>query len=178
MALILSRRLPFTLICAAAVALLAFGYFLQFYSAQDPCPLCIFQRVCFFAIALVAGIAALHGARLGGASVYCGMISLLAITGASIAGRQVWLQHLPADQVPECGPGLDFLWETYPAFEAISKALRGTGDCARVDWTFLSLSIAEWSLLFFLSFLIAALAIIALRTRQRPHRIRIKYAGK
>lgn len=178
MALILSRRLPFALIGATAAALLAFGYYLQFYSAQDPCPLCIFQRVCFFAIALVAGIAAFHGARLGGASVYSTLISLLAITGASIAGRQVWLQHLPEDQVPECGPGLDFLWETYPAFEAISKALRGTGDCARVDWTFLSLSIAEWSLLCFIIFSIGSLAIIVLRTRQRPFRKRIKYANK
>jgi disulfide bond formation protein DsbB len=66
-----------------------------------------------------------------------------------VAGRQTWLQHLPADQVPECGPGLEFMIEMYAPFEVLKRVLQGTGDCAKVDWTFLSFSIAEWALFCF-----------------------------
>jgi protein dithiol:quinone oxidoreductase len=70
--------------------------------------------------------------------------------GAAVAGRQVWLQHLPPDQVPECGPGLEYMLEVYPLGETLAKILKGTGDCAEVDWTFLGLSIAEWALISFI----------------------------
>ena len=105
-----------TAVCAG---LLGFGYYLQFQSGLEPCPLCVFQRICFMAIALLALAAGAHGARHRGAAVYCALIFIAAIIGAGIAGRQVWLQHLPADQIPECGPGLNFLLEMYPLTETI-----------------------------------------------------------
>ncbi|MGR8949808.1 MAG: disulfide bond formation protein B, partial [Gammaproteobacteria bacterium] len=81
--------------------------------------------------------------------IYAALGFVAAAIGGGIAGRQTWLQHLPPDQVPECGPGLDFMLEMYPLGETIMKTLRGSGDCAVVDWRFLSFSIAEWSIVCF-----------------------------
>ncbi|MGD9601094.1 MAG: disulfide bond formation protein B [Gammaproteobacteria bacterium] len=166
------RRLPFASIALACLALLGYGYYLQFHDGLEPCPLCVFQRVCFMAVGAIALIAAAHGGRFRPAAAYCGLVFLGASTGAGIAGRQVWLQHLPADRVPECGPGLDFLLEMYPLTETIRTVLRGSGDCAKVDWTFLGLSIAEWSLLCFLGLAILSCAILYARFAQRTHRHR------
>ena len=172
MALIISRRTPFFFIALTCGVLLAAAYYLQFHSGLEPCPLCIFQRIFYFLVGAIGLVAALHGARLGGATAYCGIIFTLSVIGATIAGRQVWLQHLPADLVPECGPGLDFLMDMYPLGETIQKVLRGSGDCAKVDWTLLGLSLAEWSALCFIGLACAAIAIALLRVRQRPMRRR------
>lgn len=170
MAIVLTRRAPFALFTVGCAALLGFGYYLQFRQGQEPCPLCVFQRVCFFAVAIIGLVAAAHGARFRGAAIYAGLLFLASAIGAGIAGRQVWLQHLPADRIPECGPGLDFLMEMYPLTETIRTVLRGSGDCAKVDWTFLGLSIAEWSLLCFLGLAAAALAVLYLRFQQHLNR--------
>jgi disulfide bond formation protein DsbB len=135
---------------------LAYGYYLQFATGLEPCPLCIFQRLAYFIVGGLAAIAAAHGARYQGAFVYCNLLVITSLAGAGLAGRQVWLQHLPADQVPECGPSLEFLMEMYPLFETIQTVLRGSGDCAKVDWTLLGFSIAEWSLFCFLGFALLA----------------------
>lgn len=140
------------LICAA---LLGYGYYLQYHEGLDPCPMCIFQRLCFMAIALCGVLGALHGPRGRGVMVYGFLIGLASFTGAGIAARQVWLQHLPEDQIPACGPGLEYMLDMYPLADVIRKALRGTGECAAVDWTFLGASIAEWSLLWFVFFILA-----------------------
>ena len=148
--------------------LLAMGYYLQFAQHIEPCPMCIFQRLCYFAVVAVAIVGALHDPKRAWQLLYCGLIALAALIGAGIAGRQTWLQLLPADQVPECGPGLNFMLEMYPIAEVIKKALKGTGDCAKVDWTFLSFSIAEWSLLCFSVILV--LMVLQLRASLRRDR--------
>jgi disulfide bond formation protein DsbB len=151
-------RLFFTCIALVCAALLGFGYYLEFVKHLDPCPMCIFQRLCYFTIVVAAALGALHGPRGPFATLYTALIVLAAGVGAGIAGRQTWLQHLPAERVPECGPGLEFMLEQYPLAEVIKKALRGSGECAAVDWTFLTLSIAEWSLLCFIGLIIASVA--------------------
>ena len=145
----ISNRIIFTAISIVCIALLGYGYYLQFFEQLEPCPMCIFQRICYFLLAIVAGVAALHNPKKVGSRIYAVVCALLALVGAGIAGRQTWLQHLPPDKVPECGPGLDFMLEMYPLGETIMKTLRGSGDCAVVDWRFLSLSIAEWSVICF-----------------------------
>jgi disulfide bond formation protein DsbB len=172
MTIVQSRRAPFFLIAGVCAALLGFGYYLQFQQGQAPCPLCIFQRVCFMGVGVLGLLAGLHGPRFRAATLYASLIFLVATAGTGIAGRQVWLQHLPADQVPECGPGLDFLMEMYPLAETIGTVLRGSGDCAKVDWTFLGLSIAEWSLLCFIGLCVMALAILYYRFQQHVNRHR------
>ena len=142
----LSPRLLFAATALACAGLLAYGYYLQYHDGLEPCPMCIFQRLCFMGVLVVCAIGAIHGPRGVGRLVYGGLTMLAALVGGGIAARQVWLQHLPEDRVPACGPGLEYMLEMYPLADVIRKALRGSGDCALVDWTFLGLSIAEWSL--------------------------------
>jgi disulfide bond formation protein DsbB len=154
-----SARVLFAAAALACVLLLSFGYYLQYVKGLEPCPLCLVQRGFFYLVmaALLAG--ALHGR---GTRWYGGLASLFAIGGAAIASRQVWLQHLPPDKVPQCGPDLYFMLENFPLSQTLQKLIRGTGECAVVDWTFLGLSIAEWSLGWFVA-LAAYAAWLALR---------------
>jgi protein dithiol:quinone oxidoreductase len=171
---LLSRREPFALIALVCGGLLAFGYYLQFYAELEPCPLCVFQRLAYMGIIMIGLIAAAHGPRLSGAAAYYSIIALIALIGATIAARQTWLQHLPEDRVPECGPGLDFMLEAFPLGETVRKVFQGSGECAKVDWTFLSFSIAEWSLLWFLAIAIGSACLLILRAKRQPIRTRYR----
>ena len=152
-----STRLFYLALFLTGTMLLGYGYYLEFVDGLEPCPLCIFQRIAYFAVIVIAFIGLVHGPKEIGLKLYDSLIALSAITGGAIAARQVWLQHLPPDKVPECGPGLDFMLEVFPLTEALKMVLSGSGECAEVVWTFLTLSIAEWSLLCFSVFTIAVL---------------------
>ena len=99
--------------------------------------------------------------------LYATLAFLFAAGGAATASRQVWLQHLPPDKVPQCGPDLFFMLENFPLAQALKKLVAGSGECAAVDWTFLGLSIAEWSLACFVVLGCYALwlAVRAIRSR-------------
>lgn len=152
----LSHRQYFALGALACAGLLAFGYYLQYVRGLEPCPLCLVQRGFFLGVLLVLLAGALHGPAGTGRKVYGALGFLFAAGGAAIASRQVWLQHLPADKVPQCGPDLHFMLENFPLSQTLQRLVSGTGECAVVDWTFLGRSIAEWSLAWF-----AALALYA-----------------
>jgi disulfide bond formation protein DsbB len=158
-------RLGYALGFAACAGLLGFALYLQYYEYQEPCPLCIVQRTVY--MALMAGflIAALHGPGRLGAMIYGGLHTLTAGIGVAVAGRHVWLQHLPPDRVPECGPGLEFTLQKFPFLQALGKILAGSGQCAEAGWKFLGLTIAGWSLAWFvvLGLFGAGLAWIAWR---------------
>ena len=143
------RRIANLLGFLGCAGLLSFGYYLQYFQDLEPCPMCIFQRVAYFFVGIFCLVAAIHHPKSWGRWVYAGLQVITAAIGLGIAVRQVWLQHLPPDQVPTCGPGLDYMLETLPIGETILKVVRGSGDCAEVTWTFLSMSIAEWSVLMF-----------------------------
>ncbi len=135
----------------ACAALLGFGYYLQYVQGLEPCPLCMFQRVAFMGLALVFLLAAMHHpAGTWGRRSYGILLGLVAAAGGALAGRQLWLQSLPPDQVPACGPDLDYMLEAFPLMETILTVLQGSGECAEVSWTFLGLSIPGWTLLAFL----------------------------
>lgn len=153
----ISNRVFFAIISASCLSLLAYGYYLEFFEDLLPCPMCIFQRLCYMAITLASLIAVIQAPQRTGGITYGVLVIIFSTIGASIAGRQTWLQHIPAELVPECGPGLEFMLEMYPLLEAIERALLGTGDCAAVSWTFISMSIAEWSLACFIGLLVVAL---------------------
>ncbi len=135
-------------ICAS---LLAYAVFAQYGQMFEPCPLCIFQRVAMAATAVVALAGALHSPQSATGRKAYGVLAFLASgTGAGIAGRHVWLQHLPPDQVPACGPGLSYMLDSMPTYlDVVKKVLQGSGECAKVDWTFLGFSMPEWTLLCF-----------------------------
>jgi len=153
----MTKRLFYFGIVIICASLLGFGYYLQFVEGLEPCPLCIFQRIAYLSVMAFAFVASIHGPSGLWAKIYSSLILAGAIVGAIIAGRQVWLQHLPADQVPACGPGLDFMLEVFPLTEALRMVFTGSGECAEVQWTFLSFSIAEWSLFWFVVFSITAI---------------------
>lgn len=159
----IESRPIFFLMFVACAGLLAFGYYLQFVQHLEPCPLCIFQRMAFFAVGLVALIAGLHHPGARGTGRYAVALAAFAAIGAVLAARQTWLQHLPADKVPECGPGLEYMLEVFPVWDVLRTVLRGTGDCAKVDWTLFGLSIAEWALMTFIA--LAGLSVTAWRRR-------------
>ena len=145
-------RLGYALGFIACAGLLGFAYYLQYYDYQDPCPLCILQRIAFMALAAIFLVAALHGPGRTGTIIYCGMLFLAAGSGAAVATRHVWLQSLPRNQIPECGPGLEYMLRKFPLMQAFEKILAGSGECAEVGWKFLGLSIAGWSLVWFVLF--------------------------
>jgi disulfide bond formation protein DsbB len=160
----MSSRSAFALPLAVCALLLGYGYYLQHAQGLEPCPLCLVQRGFFYAVALVCLIAAAHGPRRLGVPVYGVLAALLAFGGAATASRQVWLQHLPADKVPQCGPDLFFMLENLPLSRTLEKLVQGSGECAAVDWKFLGLSIAGWSLVWFV---ILAVYLLWLATRGR-----------
>jgi len=157
-------RLLYALPAIGCAGLLAFGYYLQYFDNQDPCPLCLVQRGFYYGEIVVFGIAALHLPGRTGKLLYCAGGILLALGGFGVATRHVWLQHLPPDQVPACGPDLFYMLENFPLVRTLEKLFYATGQCAEVTWRFLGLSIAEWSLACFAA--LAAYSLwLALRRR-------------
>ena len=148
---------------ACCAALLSYGFYLQYFDGQDPCPLCLVQRGFYFGLFFVFLAAAIHGPKRVGGAIYGLLGVLLAAGGGGTAARQVWLQHLPPDQVPKCGPDLYYMLDHFPFAKVVTNLFRGSGQCAEVTWRFLGLSIAEWSLLWFVAF--GALALWALWRR-------------
>ena len=158
--LIPNPRLIFLLIFLACSTLLVSAIFIEPFKSMNPCPMCMMQRAFFIAIGAVALAAAIHGAKQLGEKIYSLIIMIISIGGASVAIRQLWLQSLPEDQVPACGPGIDYMLEVFPILEVIEMSLRGTGDCAKVQWTLLDISIPGWSLLAFAGFVILAITVL------------------
>ncbi len=161
-----SRRLFNTAAFLLCAGLLAYAYYLQFHDGLDPCPLCIFQRVAFLVTGLLFLAVAVHAPGQTGSRIYAVLIGLAGLAGAAIAGRHVWLQHLPPDQVPECGPGLDYMLEVFPLADTLKMVFTGSGECAEVSWTLLGLSMPAWALLNFLG--LAAAGIVLNWTRKDP----------
>ena len=155
-----NSRKFFLSIFIICTAWLAFGLYLENFKGLDACPLCIFQRIAYILIALITLIVVLHNPIGLLVIIYKSSIVILATTGALIAGRQIWLQHLPPELVPECGPGLDYMLNVFPFADAVKMILTGSGECAEVNWRFVGLSIAEWSLIMFVGITIATIISI------------------
>jgi disulfide bond formation protein DsbB len=144
---------------AAAAALMSYALFAQYGLGLEPCPLCILQRVAMIVLGLVFAAAAVHAPQGVGARAYAVLGGLAAVAGVSISGWHVRLQNLPPAEVPACGPGLDYLLNTFGWSEGLSMVFSGSGECAEVDWTFLGLSMPAWVLIWFVA--LGALVITA-----------------
>ncbi|MBI3043503.1 MAG: disulfide bond formation protein B [Betaproteobacteria bacterium] len=158
-------RFGYALGFLACAGLIGFAFYLQYYEYQEPCPLCLLQRLVYMALMAVFLIAALHGPGRAGAMAYGGLLFATAGAGVATAARHVWLQHLPKDQVPECGPGLEYMLSRFPLSQALQKILAGSGQCAETGWTFLGLSIAGWSLVWFVLLGVFAVYLTLLAVR-------------
>ena len=145
-------------------ALFCSALYLQYVLRQEPCPLCMIQRVIFIVIGVLFFVAALFNAGRIGSRIYSILIAFFAVGGIAVAGRHIWIQHLPKDQVPACGPGLDYMLETMPMSNVLKELMHGSGECAAKGWTFLTLGIPEWSLLCYLALGVWAV-LIAIRRK-------------
>jgi disulfide bond formation protein DsbB len=145
-----SFRRRFLLGFLACAGLIGYALYTQFHDGLLPCPLCIFQRVAFATLGVVFLVGGLHAPRGRGGRRAYGVLALLAsLGGIAVAGNHVRLQHLPPDQVPACGPGLDYMLDAMPIGGVIRTVMTGSGECANVDWAFLGLSMPAWSLICF-----------------------------
>ncbi len=148
-------------VAGVCVAMLAFGPYLQHGVGLEPCPMCLVQRFALVGVAVVAALAAWTPRRAGW---LVGSVTGVALSafGAFVAARQSWLQWYPPE-VASCGRDFYGMIATFPLERAIPMIFRGSGDCAKVDWTFLGASIANWS---FLSFAAIGLLLAFLALRQ------------
>lgn len=144
------RNLQVFLVVMAVIGMSFALFFLQRYMGFTPCPLCVFQRIGLIVMGVFALMAALFHPKSMAVRLVLWLGSLVGIGWATVvAGRHVWLQHLPADQVPSCGPGLDYWLDTLPILQVFKEVFAGSGECAAIDWTFMGLSIPEQSLILF-----------------------------
>ena len=150
----LNPRITNIVLVACVIGLMGYGLYSQYIDGLIPCPLCMTQRIFYCLFGFFAFAGALHLARY---KIYAALMAISALGGLAAAGRQVWLQHLPPELVPACGPSLEYMLETFPFAEAIKMLVLGDGNCAEVDWVFLGFSMAEWSLAWFVAFFAASL---------------------
>lgn len=127
---------------------------------MEPCPLCVLQRMCLIAAGFVALAAMIHNPRAWGRRIYAILAMIPTAAGIAVAGRHVWLQNLPEDRVPECGPGYDFIMEMFPFLDALKMIFRGSGECAETQWQFLGLTIPGWALVMFVGMLLLQLYLL------------------
>ncbi|WP_339830219.1 disulfide bond formation protein B [uncultured Arenimonas sp.] len=154
-----SFRAQFLTGFALCAALLAYALYVQFGMLMMPCPLCILQRIAFAALGIVFLVGGLHAPKgRVGRAVYGLLAFIPAAAGAGVAARHVWLQSLPPSEVPLCtSMGLDYMIEAMGPMSALAKVLEGSGECAKVDWTFLGLSMPAWTLAWFVGLALGVL---------------------
>ncbi len=141
---ILGRRLLNTAGFLACAGLMGYALYAEHVLFLTPCPLCVFQRMAVIALGISFAIAALHDPLGRVRLIYIGLIAVTAGAGVGVAGRHVWLQSLPPDEVPSCGPGFDYIIESFPLADALKLIFTGSGECASIDWQFLGLSMPAW----------------------------------
>lgn len=155
----MTHRLLFFIGFALCSGLIATALYFQYQAGLEPCPLCIFQRVAFIVMAVFFLLGGLHNSRGLMRLIYAGLAGVAGVAGILIAGRHVWLQNLPADQLPECGPGLEFMLEVLPFSKMLETVLKGSGECADVLWTLGGLSMPAWSLLWLVILTLLAMLV-------------------
>ena len=148
-----SRQINVIMLLMATV-IIGFSYFCQYILLLEPCSLCIMQRFLYIFIGLFVLLAVLQNPKRIGLRIYATLTILVSVLGFMVAGRQIWLQHLPADQIPSCGPSLIDMLDSFPIIEILEVLFMGNGNCAEVIWQFLGFSMAEWSFFLFLIFII------------------------
>ena len=128
----------------ACSGMMGFALYAQYVLILDPCPLCVFQRIATILLGIVFLVAAIHNPAKLGARVYAILVFLAAGGGVGVASWHVYLQNLPADKVPGCGPGFEYIMENFAFFDALGLIFQGSGECADVVWSLLGLSMPTW----------------------------------
>ena len=159
-----SRRGGNWLGAIACAAMMAYAFYAQYVLGLEPCPLCMFQRVGVVALGvafLIAGVHAPSGSGWG--RFYAAFVAVIAALPGYVAARHVYIQSLPPGSVPSCGATLDYMLDVFPLLTVVKKVLTGGGECARIDWTFVGLSMPAWVLI-----AVLALVVWGLWVNLRP----------
>jgi disulfide bond formation protein DsbB len=152
---------------AICAGLMGYALYAQHVLRLDPCPLCILQRMAMIALGVVFAVAALHAPRGVGARVYAALGALAAVAGMGISGWHVRLQNLPPGEAPPaCGAPFDVIMDVNGVFGGLAMIFQGSGECTKIDWTFLGLSMPAWVFVWFA--LLGALIIRANWSRVSP----------
>ena len=154
------RRPAYLLGAAVCAALMAWALWLQYGLGIDPCPLCSLQRIAVVAIGIVFLVAGIHNPGRLGAGIYAGLAVIVGLFGVAAAMRHVWIQSLSKDEVPACGMGLNYMLETMPLADVLTKVFAGSGECAEAGWSLLGLAIPAWTLVFFIAMMVAAIVLV------------------
>ena len=148
-------RVTHAAIIALVVAAIAFAvYYLEGVLYLAPCPLCTVDRGLLLLIALISLISVIHNSRGIFLWIYTSLSSVVALLGIAVGIRHIWLQNLPADQVPECGPDLAYMLDVFPMLDVIKRLFTGAGQCAEVSWTFYGITLPQQTLLLFIGLLL------------------------
>ena len=154
------RRIAYFLAFFVCAILICYALYLQYVEGLEPCPLCVFQRICVIVMGIVFLVAGFQHPGRVGATIYALVVLLVGGAGIAFAARQVWLQSLPPDQVPTCSMGLNYMLDTLPFTDVLKKVFEGSGECAEKTWEFLHLSLAGWALVFFTATIATSFALI------------------
>ena len=157
-------RLVYLAIFLGCAGLIGFALYLQHSLGLEPCPMCILQRYAFIAVGVIALAAAIQNPALPGRRIYSALLCIMAATGGGVAIRHVYLEHYPP-KIFDCGADVGFMLESFPLTQVLPMIFRGTGDCTKVPWRFLGLSIAEWSLICFALLIVAAIVAAVVKRR-------------
>jgi len=151
-----------------SLLMLSFAYILEYGFNLEPCPLCLLQRYALWAVFGTLAIGAIHNGKVIARTIYCMSIFLFSITGIALAARHVWLQHYAPSEISNCMAGLDRMLAYEPFLEVLKEILFHTSaECARIDFTFLTLSLPAWSLIGFISFAVFSLVVGWLQIKRR-----------
>ena len=128
--------------------MMAYALYAEHVLYMQPCPLCVFQRMAVIGLGVVFLLAAVHNpsGKVGRGVYSVGILAAMG-SGIGVAGRHIWLQNLPPEEVPSCGPGFGYIIDSFPLSEALAMIFTGSGECATVDWSFLGLSMPTWVLI-------------------------------
>ena len=162
-----SRQFVYFIVFLSLMLLLACTNYLQIYLNINPCPLCILQRMVMGLLGIVFLFGIALSAKRSWNLILSGSGFLIAILGAILSGRQVWLQHLPKNLSDNCDVGLSYMLKVMPLNDVIAKIYEGGATCAQVEWQFLQLSLAQWSLIGFVIFALFCLILNRIKTRRQ-----------
>ena len=144
MATLPNKRILNFIGAAICASMMGFALYAQYVLYLEPCPLCILQRVAVILLGLLFLLAALHNPFQPATRIYAVLLGIVASAGVAVAAWQVRLQHLPADEVPSCGPGLEYMVDNFPLQDVLGMIFKGSGECAEVAWRLLGLSMPAW----------------------------------
>ena len=162
-----SRRF-FLLMGATGLGLIIVALFFEHMLLLEPCLLCYAQRACVYLVIFLSLVGFLHkNQSLIIFRTYIGLVITIIVCGILLSIRQLYLQNLPPELVPSCGPDIDYLFETLPVLEVFMLAIRGDGNCAEVLWSFLGISIPGWLLIAFSAQLIYS--VVSLTISKKLH---------